>query len=228
MLTPHLTWPSQGDCLNPLVLLGQVPTDTTVYAALLQELAMQRDAVVAAVSTRTGWVPFLADPAPSPRLFTSTDGYGVLDLAAETGAGLVDVVNNPPVVTVSGSAYVLNTQFWLMQANAGNMNEPYGTLYFNSTPGLGWGTWWTTPNQIVITGRWGYAASVPADLWNAVRGEVAARALNGLAVSAPIMTSRSQEGFSASFDIGRKLAERIETWTATFDAVVDSYMRVVV
>jgi hypothetical protein len=84
---------------------------------------------------------------------------GILDLRADL-ASLTSV-------TVSGTAQVLNTDVRLREPNAADEGRPYWGLQFyrrfypTSYPLAAWG-------QVVVTGLWGYAATIPDDVWQAM------------------------------------------------------------
>lgn len=164
------------------------------------------------------------------RVADQPDTKGILNLRA----GLVDTVTNVPTVqiidTTGAVAYSYSLSqpdqnVFLRQADAQNQRYPYDNLYF---PWIGVNRYRPWPNQLTVTGRWGFCLSLPADLWLAVSEMAAASTLKRIPQAAQgNIRSQSQEGISQSFGSNYGPTDRVAAWEANFMDKCSQYQRVI-
>lgn len=100
----------------------------------------------------TGHQPFLAASSNSTRYFDPPrDGRLTFD------TGLASFTS----LTLSGTTLTSGTDFYLGPQNASARSIPYEWADFGSNPG-------GLPRSIAITGRWGYATTLPPIAWEAI------------------------------------------------------------
>jgi len=223
----YSAYPQPTDIQQLLALTNLWPsqaTDGAKQTALLAEFQIQLNSVKRTIAEKTGWKPFLAEAAPSTRHFDASDGFGFLDLTPQE-TGIVDVDNNPPTILIDGRTLTLNTDYFLRSSDDAAELWPYDGIQFVSAPYAG--QVFALPNKIAITARFGFCSSLPENLWSAIRGEVAAKTLNimGLTSFQTTVRSRSQEGFSETYDFGPLIADRIKSWSDDFKAAYSPYIR---
>lgn len=95
-------------------------------------------------------------------------------------------------LTVEGVTYTEGEQFTLMPGEAGNAGEAYEWIEFHTPV-------WGRRNSIVVTGKWGIAATLPADLKRALLASAALLILPQIAAA--------QSGGLQSLKLGQ------DTWT---------------
>jgi len=170
----HANYPQAADLESYLRALG-ILTDVQM-AALLSFLSLE-EATAAARSeweSETGWRPFLADASPVTRYYdpqgpnfrphTVGGGYR-LDLEAGLIAltsVIVDVDAESP-----GTTLVSGEDFWLDPYNAAVMGLPYTAVLFVVRR-------WGARRSIAVTGRFGFAETLPDDVWQCVLQKSAA------------------------------------------------------
>lgn len=210
-------WPQPADVQQLLMAAGLWPTASGQQATATTEIAVALPATVAAFERRTGWLPFLAGDT-STRAFDGPDVRGLLDL----NSGLIEITS----LTVAGQPYIENTDYWLRASNAPFPLAPYDGIQFTSRA-LALNTM-LAPNQIMITGRWGYGATLPSDVWDAVRGGAAALTAPRLAsASTGVVRTVVENGFRQVFDLGLLRPARLQEWLAHYEATVAAYTRTV-
>ncbi|MBI1332703.1 MAG: hypothetical protein GC165_07465 [Armatimonadetes bacterium] len=131
-------------------------------------------AAIGIVERETGWLPFLMDAADVTRTFDppmlSVQGFASPNngLMVPLRAGLLSVTS----VVVDSTPLVQNQDFWLEPS----YRLPWSWIKFRTT-------YIAPPQSLAITGKWGYSATVPDDLWTAVRDYAAYHALSNLQAS---------------------------------------------
>ncbi|HAM58331.1 MAG TPA: hypothetical protein DCQ64_24115 [Candidatus Rokubacteria bacterium] len=164
-MATYTAWPTSDDVDASLADIGVTLRATGAQATALK--ARVKAAVEAEVGTRTGR-QWLADSVDAVRYF---DGSGTQEQEVDEMISLTSVtVLGPPTETLETlSNVVLRTDQGL----------PYTRIIRlrGSIPGLQTDYVFPVGRQNVgVTGKWGYAASIPADLWEAAAGEQAFRA----------------------------------------------------
>ena len=212
-------WPQPSDVEDVLNAAGLWPTSIAAQTAAAVEIGIAIPSAVANFERKTGWVPFLSGAADETRLFDATDERGLLHLEA----GIVAVTS----VLVAGESYVPNVNCWLRQSNAPAHKYPYDQIQFPQGisavhPGM-------YPNQIAVTGRWGYCAVLPADVWDAVRqGAAAMTALRLTPISEGVIRTNTEDNARQSYDLGLRRPDRISEWFNQYNNAANHYERVVV
>lgn len=140
-----MAWPTSTDLLNFLKASRLVATTPTVWQALL-DLDTALASAIEQFETGTHYLPFLADTVATARKFTP-EGLCLLDL----DGGAIEVT----AVALDGTALILDTDFFLMPANALVQGKPYTSIEFDE-PLFG------KRNSLVVTAKWGFAAVLPA------------------------------------------------------------------
>lgn len=195
--------------------LWPADSDSAGQALALQQAEIAALGAKAEFERMTGWLPFLAGPSATTRTFDATDFNGVLDLHG----GLL----SSPTVTVSGSAYTVDTNFYLDPANAAGQGKAWTSLRFwgHIAPGR--------PNQISVTGRFGYCTSLPADVWQAIQKYAGVLTLMSIE-NRPNPGSIVQDGFSKSWDVVGVISQTkiLDTWGKDWNGAVRRYVRVTV
>lgn len=169
----------------------------------------------------TGWSPFLAGTA-SARLFDPPGTDKGLYLASLSGgkrhlnlhAGLISVT----ALTVSGTARVLNTDFWLKPADARTKSRPYEMIEFA-------GPVYGSVNAISINGVWGFSTDVPDDVWLAVLYSAGVHAL----LAQGLKTAQGIEEW-AELDVREKYGDKpfmgtINSWKEIATGTAQLYKR---
>ena len=161
---PYTTWPTADDVLTRLAAAG-----VTLRA---EDPAERIDQVAAAVtgevlhSTRRQFVP---DSEDTTRVF---DGNGTAEIVTLTAVTVIGYQANPGYdladVSLIEESTKPKTRLILARGSVPAW-QTQAVLYpqFCFFP--------AGRQNIRVTGRWGYGAVIPADLWEAVCGEVAAR-----------------------------------------------------
>lgn len=175
------SWPTSSDVSAMLTTAGLVgSTDTFDYHTAIQ-------AAIEEFEHLTGRRPFLRDAAdvtrrydpPGPRrsgfTYATTHAGGGIYLPLDAGLLTVTAVYAGWDGS-SGSALTEGTDYILHPANAAAMGLPYDAIEF-LYPMFG------GRRSIAVVGKWGYSATVPYDVWEAVRGQAAANLAPQIAAS---------------------------------------------
>ena len=214
-------YPTADDLEAYLLTLGIYPSDPPRAELAALDLPGKAAAAVAEWETRTGYKPFLANGSDTTRIY-DPPGHGRY---LELGTGLLSVSALFTGVTAEtpGTERVEGTDFWLEAVEAAYEGGPYEVITF---PG-GWGG---PRRSIAITGRWGYASTVPDDAWQAILMRGAALCapqlslvLGGGAESVRVLSSEVRYPSAAQ---GGPLASQAAGWQSLFDAAVRRYRRV--
>lgn len=213
------------------------------------DLQSKIDAATDRVEKVTGWKPFLMDsadvtryydpPGPNQSRFFPGGGYllttgggRILDLEAgllqltSISYAYSDSVDNSGNVTVitAGTEYVRDTQFFLQPFNAPAEGKPYEWVQLLATA-------WGAVRSVIVVGRFGYAASIPGDLYHA-------HLRYALALCAPelrmtisrgvymLQTLRTRAQYGGPG--GMLLMKEEELWKQQFEDALLEYSRVVI
>ena len=201
--------PSNADLGALLVAAGVIeesPTSGAEYDVLTRAIAF----AVAKLKAETGWNPF--EGAAGTRYFTA-DGYNTLFL----DQGLLSLTS----VTIDGTTYAVNDDFYLYPANASTDGIPYRELLFVSNIS-------SLMNGVVIVGTWGRMATYDSSATEAILAGAAIMAGATLAgVDVPlsavveIVQGPVKEKYSDSSMFGT-----FETWSRTWATFVNNNLRV--
>lgn len=166
------------------------------------------DAAISAFERDTGYRPFKAETADSTRYFSVQDvGHrGLLDLRA----GYVSVTSVTVGVSATevGSALTVNVDYWAEPVSG---DGPINFIRFLSEP-AGY------PRSIVVAGKRGYAASIPAEAWQAVLNRAAIESLSQ--VEAGAVDSTVQGPVTINYgDMRRGLQSQYESAVGHFKRV---------
>jgi len=163
-MADYTAWPVTDDVDAVLSNIGVTLRATGASATALQ--ARVKVAVEAEIGRRTGR-QFLADAADATRYF---DGSGVQEQEVDEIVSLTSVtVIGPPSETIETLSNVIIAQ------GAGLPSTRLIRIR-GSIPGLQ--TEYVFPagrQNIAVAGKWGYASTIPADLWEAAASEQAFR-----------------------------------------------------
>ena len=197
-------------------------SDATAVALAREQAAIAAAGAAREFENRTGWLPFLAKAEPTARVFDATSGEGVLEL----GAGLLPEPAPVVSLTEGSSVYQEGKSYWLQSANAPDQGLPYTRLQFVHS--LFGGRVWSYPNRITITGRWGYCAQLPPDVWVAIQKKAGVEVLASIE-NLQSIASISQDGFSKAYDIVGIITQKdvLDRWGKDFDRFCTRYTRVV-
>jgi hypothetical protein len=210
--------PTGADLEAYLVTLGLYTAGSAELGAL--ELEGKAAAAVVEWETRTGYRPFLANGSDTTRIY-DPPYTRFLELAA--GVLSVSALMTGVGVASPGTARAEGTDFWLERAQAAYEDAPFEVVTFACSPG-------GARRSITITGRWGYAATVPDDAWQAIlaRGAwlCAPQAAMSMGGGAEVVRVLSSEVRYPSAATGGPLAAQQAAWTALFEAAVRRYKRV--
>lgn len=169
---------------------------------------------------RTGRIPFIKDSSDVARVFDPPGAYSALEQTfykggekiLELDSGLLSCTSIYLGVTPdnTGTQMDLARQLRLMPANAPAMGHPYEWVEFYF-PVYG------APSSIVITGKWGYSATVPDDVWQAclrLGASIAAKDILEGIMSTPNMfkegdETQTQPAFDALGQTWERYANRV-------------------
>lgn len=181
---PHTAYPTAAQINAYLLALGLFEADDLAALTDAVDLASIAEAVQAAWEADTGWKPFLRDSSdvsrridpPGPNRRGLSRGA---EQRLELESGLLAVTSfvSGYSATDGGSALTLEEDYYLYPANAGLDMRPWTAIDF---PGYQWGL----PQSLRITGRWGYAAQIPADAWQAMLRQGALLLISELSLNA--------------------------------------------
>lgn len=135
-----MAYPVGSDLSAFLLGRGLTPGDDVDLELIMDDVAAQWEA-------DTGWFPFLYSGTAETRKFT---GNGSSEIFLNAGicslAGLVMVVG--------GDTLTIDETWWVRPADALLKIQPYTWIQYDFSVG-------TLPDDIDITARWGYCATLP-------------------------------------------------------------------
>ena len=185
-----------------------------------QDLTGAVDAAVREFEERTGRT-MLAPASDAVRAYDPPVAPdGVLELGADL-AGLTSLVYQPQGASPETLTHYVD--FWLLELNASQQGKPWTALRVRRR--------WLGPlpesllRSILITGRWGYGATLPGDVWSAMLHRAA-------------MLLIPQQGYVLTAGRVRTVTAGVETawgdeplaglakgWEREFEAAVGRYRR---
>lgn len=198
------------------------PDSAPNLVALAQEQAqIAADGAAAEFERVTGWLPFLAKPMATARVFDGTNQTGTLELKAGLLADPAPIVQ----LVTSSQTYTADVSYFMQPATAPDQGLPYTRIKF--THSIFGGMTWSLPNRLTITGRWGYCATVPKDVWVAIQKKAAVETLASIQ-NVQDIGSLSQDGFSKSWDITGVITQSklLDVWGVTFKQFGTRYTRI--
>lgn len=214
--TPVLrAWPTEDDLSDLIESCGVVDTTNAQFAKL--NLASKIEAAIEAFETQTKWTPFLADGTATTRSFDfPAGGYLTLD------GGLVSITT----VASGGQVLTAGQQYVPKPDNAPQRKKPYTSIALRGCPPPGYGISPGRHVTIDVTGVWGYAASVPADVFDAVLGYAAALCVPQIALQISGGVYKMDD-IQYSGSSSTPLSAECALWQATFNDTVSAKRRVV-
>ena len=209
----HTTWPTASDVVNALAGAG-----VTLRAQAAAQVGDRLGAVVAYLEKET-LRQFVADATASARSFHGS-GTGLLDVDEFVELGRVDLVGYVPGYPLIhfNSAYAVQenrrplTQIGIRQGVM--VSNP--SLYLTAFP--------EGRSNIQVTARWGYASTLPDDVWDAVLYETAFRMLGPGLFDPAGRTTRFTDGDTS---IAKEMYDPDTTlgWHRQFQAAIARYRR---
>ena len=176
-------------------------------------------AAIAEFEKLTGYEPFFADgtdrtrkfdppgATPNARAFAMQRG-GERVLALQSG--IVSVTS----LTVSGKTCVLGTDYRLRPANADAKGRPWTWIEFMVPQ-------WGQPDDVLVTGKWGYSLQVPDDAWQAIVRLAACRVAEDILQGIFASPTTQKEGNEVETqDSFRELGA---AWQAFVDRTIAAY-----
>lgn len=162
----------------------------------------------------TGYLPFIVEGSDST-IRLSPGCSSLLDL--RTGYVSITSVSVGAGPSDTGTAITLGTEYWLRPQGAASDSKPYNFIQFAYYGG-------GEENSIIVVGKRGYAATIPAMAWNAVRDRAAAsvvRASLGYAGS----VQKEKKG-PVEITYGTTANGFVETTASNWDRAVQRFFRV--
>jgi hypothetical protein len=168
----RVIYPTAADLQVKLYEAGLIENPPTAAQKVI-DLDTYIQEAITAWENATGYSPFLVDPTdvtkrfdpPGPTIRGTRYGY-----RARGGERYVDfnqgLVSLTSVVTgvdsvSAGTTRTLNTDFYLYPPNAATEERPYQRLEFVLPV-------WGSQQSIRVTGKWGYTAILPDDVWQVI------------------------------------------------------------
>lgn len=225
MPTPDLTrWPNADDVETMLTSSGFWPTTTDEQALATTEAGITTVSAVDEFESRTGWYPFLGDSEDSERTFEIFDERGVQYALPGAllllQAGLLSFTS----CTINGQAAVLNQGVFMRPATAAHRGRPWQALFFpqfQNSRYVG-----QRQMTIVVTGKWGFCTTVPADAWTSVLRYAAVQTLSVTNVPQDL-ASLSQDGLSKAWDVVGAIQPKdiLNNWSKELAGTCERYKR---
>jgi len=237
--TPTAQYPG-ADALAVFLTAANIFTMPITPEDLLFDLAGAAASAMTEFERISNWRPFLASSEDVTKRFSHSalrrytegddlpaygwdfgfgGGYGGCYWELPFNRGLVSATS----VVIGTTTYDLTSatpQAFLAPVNAAEEGKPYESIVFTSYPGNA-----TGPNQIAITGLWGYCAVLPADVWTAVLGYQARKVCPALSIKL-----RGNMASWTSADVSEKYIEKpfqdaMDQWRDDFNATAIGYRR---
>ncbi|MCW3059711.1 MAG: hypothetical protein JWQ02_1532 [Capsulimonas sp.] len=223
-----LSWPRGGDA-QTFIASAQLAAGASADALNAINFDSFVKAAITTFQNATGWRPFLGkqsvrvfDP-PGPERGAGGHYGGGRKLFLS--GGLLSITSLTVSVTADSAGRVLTKgrDFWLRPSSAINDGEPFRFIEFASTQ-------YGAPESIVIDGVWGFALTIPEDVWQAIISKAASDAAPQLAISiAQGLASRKagdeEERYASGRDTG-PLTGEAHQWAEYFNAIVADYKQV--
>jgi len=198
------------------LLAAQLITDVTVTPDSLLDYSGAADSAASAWENAVRWFPFLEDGSDVARTYDPPE-----ERLLKLGAGLMTCTS----VTVGGTTYTLNQNYWLRPTNALIKGQVYTEIEFFRTLYLP-----NIRNTIIVTGKWGRTATVPADVKQALLCKAAAllmpqvlAKISGGGVSEARLEGAITEKYSIS-----DLENMRPAWDKAYNQCVSRWMRKVI
>lgn len=204
-------WPDSTAVEEYLTALG-----ITVPAGF--DFDVEIEAVVAEVETLTGWSPFKQSETSSTQIIDPPLTYTGGPMKPNNGVILPlpsGLMTCDSVITASRTL-VLGTDYWLEPS----AKKPWERIRV-SFP------FWSKPQTVSVTGKWGFSATIPADLYKAVRDIAAYRSMASFQ-STTLMSGLGSftEGDVKESYTSDLVLETLGNKTAEFEAICLRYKRV--
>jgi hypothetical protein len=203
------------------------PIEAEVQAALTAagvnygtvDLEVYLNAAVTEFESRTGWSPFLADAEDSTWWFDAPRyADGILDL--EGGFTVITSVTVGAHQGNTGRALTVTNDFAPMSYNGPGEFRPWNRIRFLTSCGY-------QPRSIKVIGKRGACATVPDDVFLAIRDYAGALAMPSITQALGAVTKVKQG--PVEYTMGNSDEDsgtsRVGAWTNAFDSAVSRYER---
>ena len=121
-------------------------------------------------------------------------------------------------LTVTGDARTVNSDFWLLPENAAANEEPYESIEFYVPA-------WGLPRSIVVVGVWGWATTIPDDVWVAVCHYASATLMPMFAAErSGGMIQFSEAGAQEMYGVD-PFGKSQAAWRTQYDGAISRYKR---
>lgn len=214
------TYPTETELEDFLDAMGVTSTGFDLTNALA--------AAVALWERLTLYKPFLSDG--STTRYYSPCERGILTL--DTGAVSISAVRQNVTDSDAGDLLTVYQDYWPLPINASQLEKPYERIQFRAVP---YGATQQRPfsgeeRQVSVTGVWGYAATCPIDVYEAILRAAAASILRAVNVSTTGGAERvKQETVEYTFSSGGSgnsgLAGIAAEWEKAFRSLALLYKR---
>lgn len=207
---------------------AEYPTEAEVQAALTAagvdygtvDLDVYLTAAITEFEARSGWQPFLEEPEDSTWWF---DPPKFADRILDLEGGFTEITS----VTVgadrgmTGRVLTDLTDYLMMSYNLG-VFRPWNRIQFLTTPGY-------APRSIKVIGLRGACATVPDDVFAAIRDYAGALAMPSItqALGAVSKVKQGPVEYTMSSSDDDSGSSRVGAWTNAFNSVVSRYERVI-
>lgn len=158
------TFPNTSDVTSFLTVLGiSIPGG--------YDVSLELQAVIDQVEEITGWRPFLKGATDQTRKFDPAFSIAGGPMIPNGGVilplrgGLLECTS----VKIGSRTLTRNTEYWTEPSHM----SPWTRIRFNTI-------YWSKPQMIEITGKWGYSETIPADLFVAIRDLTAYQILSNI------------------------------------------------
>ena len=218
-------YPTGADLLAYITSLGVL--NSGQLTAITAGLTARAAAAAARWEREVGWLPFLATGSASTRRFDppgpndrglTRGGDKRLYLSGALVTSTAPVVRSGVTTASAGDLLTIEDDYFLGPENADQTGMPWRWVEF------GWNRW-GPPRSISVTGLWGWSATVPDDVWQAVLGLGARTALE---TTTRISGGRSswKEADSGENFGATPLQFHLEEWGRVYAETLSNYRRI--
>lgn len=215
---PLRGWPGKNELLALLESCGVVDTTSAQFGQL--NLQAKIEAAIDTFEEQTQWTPFLADGNPTTRTYDFPAG-GYLNL----DGGLVTLTS----VASGGQVLTAGLHYIVKPDNAPQRKKPYTSMALRGGLSVPLGTSYGYRRTVDVTGVWGFAASLPASVFDAVLGYAAALCVPQIAlnISKGLYEKRAGDEMERFGGAGHSpLSAEAAMWTTTFTQAVKAKKRI--
>lgn len=204
------------------------PIEAEVQAALTAasidygtvDLDVYLNAAITEFESRTGWQPFLEEAEDSTWWFDPPK-YADRILDLEGGFTEITSVTIGADRGMTGTVLTVLTDFVMKSYNLG-IFRPWNRIQFLTSPGY-------APRSVKVIGLRGACATVPDDVFAAIRDYAGALAMPAItqALGAVTKVKQGPVDYTLSSSDEDSGSSRVGSWTNAFTSVVNRYERVI-